>query len=761
MMRRRFFLLSLFWCVLPASFSSAQDWKPAGERMMSAWADGVDPDKPLPDYPRPQLVRQVWGNLNGLWDYAITAKDASKPESWDGKILVPYAIESALSGVGKAVGGENRLWYRTPFTVPDPWREDGLLLHFGAVDWHAVVMVNGKKVAEHKGGFTPFNVNISEALIEGEEQELVVSVWDPTDDGYQPRGKQVKDPKGIWYTSVTGIWQTVWLEPVPESSISRLKTVPDVDASALQVTVNGQGPTEGFRVKVQVLARRDQVAEGTGALGEALTLKINEPRLWSPNDPFIYTLRVHLMDENDGIVDSVISYTGMRKISVGKDANGVNRLLLNNEPLFMLGPLDQGWWPDGLYTAPTDQALRYDIAMTKQLGFNMARKHVKVEPDRWYFWCDVKGLLVWQDLPNGDKHIGPDDPDIERSAESEANYRREYQEMVEALHNHPSIVVWVPFNEGWGQFKTDEILAWAKALDPTRLVDGPSGWTDRGTGDIHDVHQYPGPAMPPLEENRVAVLGEFGGLGLPLPGHLWWDKRNWGYRTYQTKEELWSNYQRLMRKLFPLIRDGLAAAIYTQTTDVEGEVNGLMTYDRKRIKFDVAAMSELNKKVHGPLPSYERHILVPTSEDAEQTWRYTSDKPEDDWFATDFDAKTWKEGAAGFGTKETPNAIVKTEWATKEIWLRRSFTLESIGFHELNYLMHHDEDATLYLNGVEVDKLTGFTNGYEDFLASPKASEVLRVGENVIAIHCQQTEGGQYIDWGLMDVTESDEIPAR
>ena len=731
----------------------AQDWKPAGDQLMSAWTNAVDPNRPLPDYPRPQLVRQVWGNLNGLWDYAITAKDQPQPKSWEGKILVPYPVESALSGVARTIGKEERLWYRTPFTIPKPWRQDNLLLHFGGVDWHAQVLVNGRVVGEHRGGYTPFLCEISDAIVEDGLQELVVSVWDPTDDGYQPRGRQMKRPRDTWYTSVTGIWQTVWLEPVPETSISRLKIIPDVDASSIRLTVSARGPADGIQVKVQALARRELVADVSGSLEEELTLPIEEPKLWSPDDPFIYTLRVHLTDASGGVVDSVASYAGLRKISMAKDERGLNRLMLNDEPLFMFGPLDQGWWPDGLYTAPTDEAQRHDIEMTKRLGFNMARKHAKVEPDRWYFWCDFEGLLVWQDFPGGDKPIGPHDPDLERSPESEENFRREYREMIDLLHNHPSVVVWVPFSEGQGQFKTDEILAWTKTHDPTRLVKAPSGWADRGTGDIHSVHQHPGPAMPVPEEDRVAVSGRFGGLGLPLPGHLWQGKRTWGYRTYRTRESLWTNYQLLIRKLFPLINDGLAAAVYTQTTDVEGEVNGLMTYDRKQVKFDVKSINALNRKVYGPIPTFKRTAIVKTSEKAAHTWRYTTEKPADNWFEADFDHAGWKEGPAGFGTANTHNAVVRTEWSSNEIWLRREFTIETLeDIHQIHHRIHHDEDASIYLNGKKVASLHGYTIGYEDYPASPKTLPALKLGRNVVAIHCRQTFGAQYIDWGLVDL---------
>ena len=373
-------------------------------------------------------------------------------------------------------------------------------------------------------------------------------------------------------------------------------------------------------------------------------------------------------------LDEVEAYAGLRKIELRKDDHGHNRLFLNNKPVFQYGPLDQGWWPDGLYTAPTDAALAYDVEITKKLGMNMCRKHVKVEPARWYYHCDRLGLLVWQDMPSGDRYIGGNDPDITRSAESEANFRREWKEIIDMLSNHPSIVAWVPFNEGWGQFKTNEILEWTKKLDPTRLVDGPSGWTDRGGGDMHDMHSYPGPGMFPTTERRASVLGEFGGLGLPMEGHLWWNKRNWGYRTYKTQTELQSNYETLMHRLRPLVGRGLAAAVYTQTTDVEGEVNGLMTYDREVIKLDVPRVVALHKQLYDAKPVRMRPVVA-SSQEKPQSWRYTTKAPAGGWEKPDFDDRGWEAGEGGFGTKGTPGAVVRTEWRTPEIWLRRTVEL--------------------------------------------------------------------------------------
>ncbi len=588
-------------------------WQPAQGPLMTRWAKEVSPDKVHPEYPRPQMVREKWENLNGLWNYAITARDAARPVAWDGQILVPFPIESALSGVMKRVNENERLWYRRTFRRPDGWKNQRVLLHFGAVDWQTTVWVNGTEVGQHTGGYDAFSFDITDALQPDGEQEIVVAVWDPTDAGWQPRGKQVRKPGGIWYTPTTGIWQTVWLEPVAPAHFRRIRLTPDVDASSVTVEANALGTGARAAVKVEILdgtrVIREAVVEqmvATASLPPQLvpriTLPVPDPKLWSPDSPHLYGLRLTLL-ENDQPVDRVESYFGLRKIAVAKDAHGINRLFLNNQPLFQFGPLDQGFWPDGLYTAPTDEALRYDIEMTKKLGFNLCRKHVKIEPARWYYWADRLGLLVWQDMPSGDRYIGSRDPDITRSPESAANFERELRAMVDGLYHHPSIVMWVPYNEGWGQWDTCRIVDLIRSWDPTRLVNNASGWTDRRCGDVHDIHRYPGPAVPPLEETRAAVLGEFGGLGLPLKGHTWQDEKNWGYRSFNSVEELTDAYVSLIRQLHTLTGEqGLAAAVYTQTTDVEIEVNGLMTYDRAVVKMDQAAITAANRSVYTPPP---------------------------------------------------------------------------------------------------------------------------------------------------------------
>ena len=587
-------LLPLICLVLCSSCTAQGGYEPAEGPLLTRWAKDVSAENALPEYPRPQMVRTDWLNLNGLWDYAIKPKDQSQPAEFDGQILVPYPVESALSGVMKPVGPDNRLWYRRTFDIPKKWENKRVLLHFGAVDWDATVWVNGKKRGNHRGGYDPFTFDVTDVLKEGAKQEIVVSVWDPTDAGWQPRGKQVKKPGGIMYTAVTGIWQTVWLEPVPQTYIESLVIVPDIDKGEVQITANVVGGSAGTGLAAKVAGKGFAGAAASSA-GNKLTIKMLDARLWSPEAPYLYDVTVSVGSDDEPI-DSVKSYFGMRKISLGRDDGGILRLCLNNKPLFQYGPLDQGWWPDGLYTAPTDEALRYDIEVLKKLGCNMLRKHVKVEPDRLYYWCDKLGLMVWQDMPSGDNKTDAD----------KRQFELELTRVIGAFHNHPCIIMWVPFNEGWGQHDTEHYVELIKELDPTRLVNNASGWSDSGVGDVQDIHSYPGPAAPPVEDKRAAVLGEFGGLGLPVEGHTWQAEKNWGYRSYTNANELTDAYVALIKKLHPLTgAPGLAAAVYTQTTDVEVEVNGLMTYDRAMIKMDAERVAAANKALY-TLPAPRR-----------------------------------------------------------------------------------------------------------------------------------------------------------
>ncbi len=582
----------------PEEPTEAPTWQPAYGRIMTRWATEIAPESVHQEYPRPQMERSEWLNLNGLWEYAIRPADEPAPDSFDGHILVPFPAESALSGVQRAVGKDNRLWYRRTFQRPKTWKKKRVLLNFEAVDWETTVWVNGKEAGSHKGGYDPFSFDITDHLKRRGNQEILMSVWDPIDEGTQPRGKQVRNPRGIWYTSVTGIWSTVWLEPVPEAHITRLEIIPDIDRGNVRVKVSASEKGRGLPVLLTVIEEDGAKVNSEGLTDQEIYLDVDEPRLWSPDSPYLYNLSVTLRAKKAKNSDTVVSYFGMRKISLGTDDAGFRRLFLNNAPLFQFGPLDQGWWPDGLYSAPSDAALRYDIEILKDLGYNMMRKHVKVEPRRFYYWCDKLGLLVWQDMPSGDAYIRRRDPDIQRSEASARQFEQEFASIIRALYNHPSIVMWVCFNEGWGQFDTPRIVDWVRSLDATRLVDNASGWSDRGVGDVIDVHAYPGPVAPPNEPERAAVLGEFGGLGLPVRGHTWQDEKNWGYRSFATAEELTDAYIELLDKLLPLIDQGLSAAVYTQTTDVEIEVNGLMTYDRAVVKMDRDRVVEVNRTVY-------------------------------------------------------------------------------------------------------------------------------------------------------------------
>ncbi|MGE5496996.1 MAG: glycoside hydrolase family 2 protein, partial [Syntrophothermus sp.] len=471
-------LLAAVLC-LQANNISAQAWQPAGDRIKTEWASKVNPENPLPEYPRPQMERPQWQNLNGLWDYKIQPKESAMPQQYDGKILVPYAVESSLSGVQKTVGADNELWYSRTFKVPSAWKGKRIMLNFGGVDWKADIWINNIKAASHTGGYTAFSLDITPLLINGDEQTLTVKVWDPADKSYQPRGKQVANPGGIFYTSVTGIWQTVWLEPLSESYIDRIRIIPNIDTGTLTASVPVQNAEYGDMIEVKVFDNGNAVSAGKALCGQDVLLKIPSVKLWSPENPYLYQLEINLL-RNGKPVDKIKSYTGMRKISMKPDANGVMRMQLNNKDYFQFGPLDQGWWPDGLYTAPTDEALLSDIKTTKELGFNLIRKHVKVEPARWYYHCDREGILVWQDMPSGDR--SPEwqmrnyfnGKEFLRSTESESNFRKEWKEIIDMLCSNPSVVMWVPFNEAWGQFKTPEITEWTKGYDPSRLVNPAS-----------------------------------------------------------------------------------------------------------------------------------------------------------------------------------------------------------------------------------------------------------------------------------------------
>ena len=606
-------------CLIVSQLAMAQ-YAPAGDSLKTRWAAEVTPDNVWREYPRPQMTRDNWLNLNGLWDYAIRPKGENNIGEFDGKILVPFCIESSLSGVQKYVGKDNELWYHREFEVSSNWKGKRILLHFGAVDWKCDVWVNDIKVGSHTGGYTPFTFDITQA-VKKKGNVLKVRVWDPTDQGEQPCGKQHVKPHGIWYTPVTGIWQTVWLEPVNENHIVDLKIVPDIDNRTVTVIPKIVNASHDIRVEVVVLEKKMLSASNPNVRisvdenmcwiyepvksinGESVEFQFTDDlHLWSPDDPFLYDLEVTLY-QGDKVVDKVESYFAMRKFNTAKDENGIVRLMLNNEPIFMFGPLDQGWWCDGLYTAPCDEALAYDVQKTKDFGFNMIRKHVKVEPARWYYHCDRLGVIVWQDMPSGGRGPGWvtdryfDGALSRRTAESEATYKKEWKEIIDYLYSVPSIGVWVPFNESWGQFKTPEIVEWTKSYDPSRLVNPASGGNHYPVGDILDIHNYPEPNMYFYDASRANVLGEYGGIGRKIAGHTWVPSTGWGYVEYDSEEKVTDTYVEYANILLNMIPRGFSAAVYTQTTDCEIELNGLMTYDREIIKLNEKRLREINLKI--------------------------------------------------------------------------------------------------------------------------------------------------------------------
>ena len=723
-----------------------QKWQPKSARLMTAYAKNVTPNNVLPEYPRPQMVRARWLNLNGVWQYqpGISAQETLPKGKLTSTILVPFAVESALSGVMEQ---HDRLWYRRKFTVPTSWKGEKILLHFGAVDYESEVFINGKSLGIHKGGYDPFSFDITSALTKTGEQEIAVRVFDPTDNGGQPRGKQTLHPQGIMYTSTTGIWQTVWLEPVPKTSIENIKIVPDIDQSVVKLMVNSANAA-GYQVNIQVKDRGSIIQTISGKPNTEIIVPVKNAKLWSPDSPFLYDLQISLKKGN-ATADAISSYFGMRKISV-EQQDGYKKLFLNNKFLFELGPLDQGFWPDGIYTAPTDEALKSDIVAMKNFGFNMVRKHIKVEPYRWYYWADKLGLMVWQDMPSPNsytQHVPPIDT---------AAFRSQLTKLVQLHWNSPSIIMWVVFNESQAQHNTPQLVHMVQNLDPSRLVNQASGGSHFGVGDVYDIHSYPPPAAPQNNKVQALACGEYGGIGYIIPDHIW--KSGPTYIMMDNQKAYTDLYTDFANDLAVFkTNNGLSAAVYTEITDVEVELNGLLTYDRAVVKgpaetIRAANNTAINKNL------YLTEVL-PTSEKNARSWKYSLTKPDSaSWFKTDFNTSNWQNGQAGFGSEGTPGAIIKTNWTSHDIWIRQEFTLGDLSKIKDNLVLsiHHDDRATVYINGVKAADLGGATSGYAISQITQAAKNALvSNGKNVIAIHCHQDGGGQYIDAGISMMSDT------
>ena len=729
-MNYRPLLKALTMMLLPA-LVHAQNWQPKTAALMTPFAKDVRPDNVLPEYPRPQLQRQRWLNLNGLWQFQPAVKGEKLPGgSLSGSILVPFPVESALSGVQ---GHHARCWYRRQFTVPKDWNNSTILLHFGAVDYRAEVFLNGKSLGVHDGGYDPFSFDITPYIKASGPQEITVNVFDPTDNGGYPRGKQTLNPRGIMYTSVTGIWQTVWLEPVPKTYIKEIRMIPDIDKGVLKLHVTTNG-SEAVAVKVR---DGDKLVSAiTGQANRDLSIPVPHAKWWSPDQPFLYGLEI-----SSG-KDVISSYFGMRKIAV-ENEGGYKKLFLNNKFLFQLGPLDQGFWPDGGYTAPTDEALKHDLVLIKDLGFNMVRKHIKVEPYRWYYWADKLGILVWQDMPSPNSYTAHTPP-VDTAA-----FSHQLERMVRTHWNSPCIVTWVIFNEEQEQHNTPGYVKIVRALDSSRLINQASGGRHFGVGDLLDIHSYPPPAAPHSKTQALAC-GEYGGIGFKIKGHMW--KEADTYVMIDNVDDYTSLYDQFANDLTAFkTNNGLSAAVYTEISDVEGELNGLETYDRAVVKGPVEKIRASNQRaIHGSIHLTE---VLPSSVNKGRSWKYTLAAPDSGWSAASFNDAAWKTGEAGFGTRGTPGAIVRTVWDKNDIWLRQEFRLNDLSGVNRNDLvlsLHHDDECEVYINGVKAATVSGATGGYAMIPISAAAKEALVAnGKNLIAIHCHQRGGGQYIDAGI------------
>lgn len=765
-MKNRICIIFTLVLLLQYSFIQAQNWAPVPGQIMTSWANDVTPENVWKEYPRPQMVRTDWLNLNGLWDFEITDRDTNKIAiNYARKILVPFCVESALSGIKETITGKQQMMYRRYFTVPSNWNQKYLILHFEAVDYETKVWVDGKYVGMHKGGYDHFQFDITGFLSKEQKHEIKIVVWDPTNEGSQPIGKQALPAiKNVTkYTATSGIWQTVWLEPINDVAIESIKIIPNIDNATISLQTKVVGATQGTRIKIQAFDQGKEIASSVAADDELVSLQLNQPKLWSPTNPFLYDLKLSLVKDGK-VVDEVSSYFGMRKISMGRDHEGYMRILLNNAIIYQLGPLDQGYWPDGILTPASDQALRYDIAYLKKIGANMDRMHMKVQPERWYYHCDQLGILVWQDMVSPTKFIDT------KSNLNSSDFELEHNITVDQLYNHPSIIQWVLFNESWGQYDTERLTAALKAKDPTRLVINASGWHDKKVGDIRDFHDYtihPAIALVTKNDDRAMVLGEAGGFDLLIPGHLWTPdlktetklKTDWTIDfkkgVVKSADELIEKYTILLDDLFQLKKYGLNAVVYTQISDVEDEISGWMTYDRKVSKLPDTTFAALHQQFFKP--TITGKYILPLSMNTAQQWNYRFTAPSNDWIKNTTIAD-FKLGEAPFGIESNNAHKVNTTWNTNSLFLNKEFTLTALP-SKLSLVACNTGITDVYINGAYVMQFNNFLKNdpevkISESLLSDKAMKLLKVGVNQLSLKFNFPSVGKpvyYYDFGIKE----------
>jgi len=746
---------SLLTIFMVSSVINAQNWSMKKAPLMTKWAADINVNSPLPEYPRPQMVRADWVNLNGLWEFKVGDRDDAAPYgvTLPEKILVPYPVESALSGV---MEHHDRVWYRRMISIPEQWNGSKILLHFGAIDWESEIYINGNSIGIHKGGYDEITFDITPYLVDARDQEVIVRVFDPTESYGQPRGKQENPPHGnlIMYTPVTGIWQTVWMEPMADCSIKGLKLIPDVDNSRLKLMVETDGSAKDLTLVATAKDGEKIIGTVSGKAGVYLYIPIKKAKLWSPDSPFLYDLSLELKS-GSATIDRVESYFGMRKISL-EQVGDHQKIFLNNKFVYNLGFLDQGFWPDGIYTAPTDEALKFDVQIQKDFGYNFVRKHIKVEPQRWYYWADKLGLMVWQDMPSANSYRA-NPPAVDT-----LQFRKELERMVDGRFNSPSIICWVLYNETQGQKDsngfnlTQTMFDLVKAKDPNRLINVASDNIFKDSiGDILDYHSYPGPKG--IESKTMATAcGEFGSVGLVVPGHEW--KANEGVSGLMVKsvKELEDTYESYINMLSEFkVSHGMSGAVFTQLTDVEQEINGFLTYDRVP-KVDILKIKAINEKLLNQ--NLVKKILLPDATGNAPFWKYKTVQPASDWYGLDFNDSDWETGKAGFGagTPPPPGSVVNTQWNTSDIWLRTDFKLGKIKAKDLEncyFHLYYDEDYEIYINGVLVASGKGNSTSYVSIRLTEEAKKALKGNRvNRIAVHCHQNGGGQFIDLGMFGV---------